>query len=214
MGLGGLRKGPLLRVALRLAICAAPLALLFAFLDARAKPQIHALAGTAAHQQAAAAINQAVERVLQEEQVSYESLVTFGGVEGGGIRSIETDAIRVNLLRGRINAAAEEAVALRSARLRLPVGALLGSEILAGAGPKLSVPLTMTGSALSDVRSDLTSSGVNQTMHRILMDLNVTLSVILPGEIITTEVSVTVCLAETVIVGAVPDGIMSYGGNS
>jgi sporulation protein YunB len=202
-------RGPTI---LKLAAVAVAVGLLCIGLDARAKPQIHALASTAARQQASTAITQAVERVLTEEQVSYERLVALSSPsDEGGIRSIETNALEVNMLRGKINAAAEEAVALRNAKLRLPMGALLGSDLFAGAGPKLSVPLTMTGHALSDIRSDLTSSGVNQTMHRILMDLHVTLSVILPGEIITTEVSVTVCLAETVIVGAVPDGIMSYG---
>jgi sporulation protein YunB len=200
-------------LVLLLLVAAVLIALLCAGLDARAKPQIHALASTAARQQASASITEAVQRVLAEEQVTYDRLVTIGasGAGEGGIRSIETNAMEVNLLRGKINAAAEEAVSLRDARLRLPLGALLGSDLFAGSGPKLSVPLTMTGHALSDIRSDLTSSGVNQTMHRILMDLCVTLSVILPGEIVTTEISVTVCLAETVIVGNVPNGIMSYG---
>ncbi len=210
-GLGRLRlrKGTIVKMA----VAAVALALICVGLEARAKPQIHALADTAARQQAATAITEAVQRVLEEEKVTYESLVAYSG-GGGGIRSIETKALEVNLLRGKINAAAEEAVALRNAKLRLPMGALLGSELFAGAGPKLSVPLTMTGHALSDIRSDLTSAGVNQSMHRILMELHVTLSVILPGEIVTTDVSVTVCLAETVVVGAVPDGIMSYGTNT
>jgi sporulation protein YunB len=195
---------------LKLAALAAVAALVCIGLDARARPQIHALASTAARQQASTAITQAVEQVLLEEQITYERLVMLSD-GGAGVRSIETNALEVNMLRGKINAAAEEAVALRNAKLRLPLGALLGSDLFAGSGPKLAVPLTMTGHALSDIRSDLTSSGVNQTMHRILMDLHVALSVILPGEIVTTEISVTVCLAETVIVGAVPDGIMSYG---
>ncbi|MDR2525613.1 MAG: sporulation protein YunB [Oscillospiraceae bacterium] len=211
----GFRRSRLSRrgLVLLLLVAAVLIALLCAGLDARAKPQIHALASTAARQQASASITEAVQRVLAEEQVTYDRLVTIGasGAGEGGIRSIETNAMEVNLLRGKINAAAEEAVSLRDARLRLPLGALLGSDLFAGSGPKLSVPLTMTGHALSDIRSDLTSSGVNQTMHRILMDLCVTLSVILPGEIVTTEISVTVCLAETVIVGNVPNGIMSYG---
>ena len=46
-------------------------------------------------------------------------------------------------------------------------------------------------------------------MHRILMDLTVTISVILPGGAQTFEVEMTVCLAETVIVGNVPSGIIT-----
>jgi len=176
-------------------------------LDKRVAPQVQALAQTAARQQAAQAISAAVEQVLSDEQVSYERLVGYSGQDD--IRAIRTNAAEVNLLRGKINDAVEKAVTLRRARLKLPLGALLGSNLFAGAGPNVIVPLTMAGSALSDIRSDLSSSGVNQTMHRILMDLRVTLSVILPGGAQASEIELTVCLAETVIVGNVPQGIIT-----
>ena len=179
-----------------------------AVLDKRVAPQVQALAGTAARQQAAEAISAAVEQVLADEQLTYERLVGYGEDENG-IRAIRTDAVEVNLLRGKINDAVEKAVTLRRGRLKLPLGALLGSNLFAGAGPNITVPLTMAGSALSDIRSDLSSSGVNQTMHRILMDLRVTLSVILPGGTADNEIELTVCLAETVIVGNVPQGIIT-----
>jgi len=178
-----------------------------AVLERRVAPQVQALAQTAARQQAAQAISSAVEQVLADEQVSYERLVGYGG--GDDIRAIQANAVEINLLRGKINNAVEKAVTLRRARLKLPLGALLGSNLFAGAGPNITVPLTMAGSALSDIRSDLSSSGVNQTMHRILMDLRVSLSVILPGGTVDSEIKLTVCLAETVIVGNVPQGIIT-----
>jgi len=177
-------------------------------LDRRVAPQVQALAATAARQQAAAAISAAVEQVLTDEQVTYERLVGLADDENG-IRSIRTNAVEVNLLRGKINDAVEKAVTLRRGRVKLPLGALLGSNLFAGMGPNIVVPLAMAGSALSDIRSDLSSSGVNQTMHRILMDLHVTLSVILPGGIQANDIELTVCLAETVIVGSVPQGLIT-----
>ncbi|MDR1927719.1 MAG: sporulation protein YunB [Oscillospiraceae bacterium] len=196
------------RAVLGLVLFAAVFVLLCIFLDARARPKISALTEITAKQQAITAITQAVEQVLLEEKVSYERLVDLR-TEGETIRSIETNALEINLVKGKINAAVEKAVALRNAKLRLPLGALLGSDLFAGAGPKITVPLTMTGHALSDVHSDLVSSGVNQTMHRILLSLHVTLSVILPDKIATAEVETTVCLAETVIVGSVPNGLIT-----
>jgi len=201
-GAGGIRPHTL---ALLLAL-AAFIAGFCAVLERRVAPQVQALAEIVAEQQAAQAISAAVERVLTEEQVTYERLVRFSD---GELRSIRTDAVEINLLRGRINDAVEQAVTLRRGRLKLPLGALLGSSLFAGAGPNITVPLTMAGSALSDIRSELTGAGVNQTMHRILMDLRVTLSVILPGGVAANEVELTVCLAETVIVGNVPQGLIT-----
>ncbi|MDR2687374.1 MAG: sporulation protein YunB, partial [Oscillospiraceae bacterium] len=179
----------------------------YSLLDRRVAPQVQALAATAARQQAAEAISAAVERVLAEERVTYGRLV--GYADENGVRSMQTNAMELNLLRGKINSAVEKAVSQRRGRLRLPLGALLGSSLFAGAGPNITVPLSMAGSALSDIRSDLSGAGVNQTVHRILIDLRVTLSVILPGGAQAHEVGLTVCLAETLIIGEVPPGLIT-----
>jgi len=186
---------------------ALPLAGMCAVLERRAAPQVRALAETAALQQATAAVTAAVEEVLARRGVPYERLER--STEEGGVRSMQTNALEVNLLRAEMTEAVEKAVTLRCGRLRLPLGALLGSSLFAGAGPKISVPLAMTGHALSDIRSELSSGGLNQTMHRVLMDLHVSVSVILPGGAQESALDLMVCLAETVIVGEVPNGILT-----
>jgi sporulation protein YunB len=137
--------------------------LMCAVLERRVTPQVQALAETAARQQASEAISEAVQTVLVEEKVTYETLVGIH-VENG-VRSIETNAMEINLLRSKINQAVEKAVRSRKGRLRLPLGALLGSQLFAGAGPKIGVPLAMTGDAVSDIRSDISGAGVNQTNY-------------------------------------------------
>ncbi len=196
------------RTVALLLLLAAAVAGFCAFLEQRVSPHVQNLAQVAAKQQAAVVVSAAVEQVLTEERLTYEQLVHYTA-DSSGIRSIQTNSLRVNLLRGKINTAVEQAVTLRRGRLKLPMGALLGSNLFAGAGPNITVPLRMTGHALSDVRSDLSSAGVNQSMHRILMDLHVSLSVILSGGAVESEVDITVCLAETVIVGEVPAGMIT-----
>jgi len=197
-----LRNGPLLLITAAIVMA---LILCSAVLERRVTPQVQALAEIAARQQASQAIAEAVERVLTEEGVTYERLASYE--EQNGVKSIQTNAVEINLLRLKINRAVEEAVRRRRGKLSLPLGALLGSQLFSGTGPSINVRLAMTGDAVSDIRSDISGAGVNQTMHRILMDLRVTLAVILPGGARQTEVALTICLAETVIVGNVPNGI-------
>ena len=197
-----LRRRPLLLIT---AVAVAALILFSAILERRVTPQVQALAEIAARQQASQAIAEAVERVLAEEAVTYERLAAYE--EQNGVKSFRTNAVELNLLRLKINRAVEEAVRRRRGKLSLPMGALLGSQLFSGSGPNINVRLAMTGSAVSDIRSDISGAGVNQTMHRILMDLRVTLAVILPGGAQQTEVELTVCLAETLIVGNVPNGL-------
>jgi len=204
-GAFAMRQIPHNKRLLLLAVGVGFVALLLVALEHRVTPQVRELAGVVAKQQAAQAIAEAVERVLVEEQVTYERLVEQR--EQNGVKSLRTNTLEVNLLRTKINQAVEEAVRRRRAKLRLPLGALLGSQLFSGSGPGVNVRLAMTGDALSDIRSDISGAGVNQTMHRILMDLRVTLAVILPGGAQYAEVDLTVCLAETVIVGNVPNGL-------
>jgi len=207
-GSRGARQFPVKRVLALLVVLAVGTIGMVILIERRASPQIHALTETIARQQAAEAISFAVEYVLAEVEVSYDQLVSYSTDEDG-IRSIQTNAREVNLLRAQINSAVEDAVNLRRGRLRIPFGALMGSDLFAGRGPNISVPLRMAGSAISDIRSDLSSAGLNQVMHRILMDLVVTISVILPGGAETFEIEMTVSLAETVIVGNVPGGLIA-----
>ena len=176
-------------------------------MDRRASPQIHALAETLARQQAAEAIAFAVQQALARQEITYDRLV-HTIISHDGIRTMQTNAHEINLLRGQINSAVEQAVQQRRGRIRIPLGAMLGSDLLAGRGPNISIPLRMAGSAISDIRSDFTTAGLNQSMHRVMMDLEVTISVILPSGAETFAVEMTVALAETVIVGHVPGGVL------
>ena len=158
-----LRQFPAKRLAALAVVLAIGMVGMVVVIERRASPQIHALTETIARQQAAEAISFAVEQVLAEVEVSYDQLVSYSTDEDG-IRSIQTNAREVNLLRAQINSAVEEAVTLRRGRLRIPFGALMGSDLFAGRGPNISVPLRMAGSAISDIRSDLSSAGLNQGM--------------------------------------------------
>jgi len=156
-----LRNRPLLLIT---AAAVAALMLGSVMLERRAAPQVQALAEIAARQQASQAIAEAVERVLTEEGVTYERLASYE--EENGVKSIQTNAAELNLLRLKINRAVEEAVRRRRSKLSLPLGALLGSQLFSGTGPSIGVQLAMTGDAVSDIRSDISGAGVNQTMEQ------------------------------------------------
>jgi len=61
------------------------------------------------------------------------------------------------------------------------------------------------GSSTANLRNEFTSSGINQTRHQIIMDVDVRISVLLPGCVTSVPVSQSFSVAETVLVGAVPE---------
>lgn len=89
--------------------------------------------------------------------------------------------------------------------LTIPAGTLTGSAFLAGRGPGLSVRMQSTGSCSAKFLNDFSQAGINQTTHRIILCVDVSMSILLPGFRTETAVSNSFSVAETVIVGEVPD---------
>ena len=85
------------------------------------------------------------------------------------------------------------------------IGTLTGSPLLAGRGPCLHVRMQSVGTATARFDNQFSSSGINQTRHQIIMDVDVRVSVLLPGCVTSVPVSQSFSVAETVLVGAVPE---------
>lgn len=88
--------------------------------------------------------------------------------------------------------------------LAIPLGSLTGSNLLAGRGPYIRVRTQSVGSATARLRNALTAAGINQTKHQVLLDVEVYVTVLLPGFATSVKVNNELCVAETVIVGNVP----------
>ena len=58
----------------------------------------------------------------------------------------------------------------------------------------------------------LSDAGINQTRHQILLDVTVAVEILLPGSTLNTEIGAQIPVAETVIVGTVPDTVLQWGG--
>ena len=91
-----------------------------------------------------------------------------------------------------------------ASELAVPLGTLTGSPLLAGRGPKLTVKMETMGTAAAAFRDKFTAAGINQTKHQILLDVDVYVTILLPGITTYTKVSNEISVAETVIVGSVP----------
>ena len=105
-----------------------------------------------------------------------------------------------------------ERISQVSARdLSIPVGSLTGSALLAGRGPRITVRMESVGSSTAWFENAFASAGINQTRHEIVLHVDVSVSILLPGFTTATRVSNAVTVAETIIVGMVPDTYTYFG---
>lgn len=149
-----------------------------------------------------AAVNEAVE----SGEIDYGNFVIFDKDDTGHITALRSNVAEVNRMQGRI---ADE-ILLRlsevsTSELEIPLGTLTGSALLAGRGPSLYVRMQAVGSANAVFRNQFTAAGINQTRHQIFLDVDVYMSILLPGMKTSTKVYNEIAVAETVIVGGVPD---------
>ena len=101
--------------------------------------------------------------------------------------------------------------ALREEHISVPLGQLLGMNILAGAGPTLPVRIAPAGAVTTDVQFTFTSVGINQVLHEIAMHVDLTMRVIAP--LVSEEIRVTqrVPLSTVILQGRVPEVFVNWG---
>lgn len=154
----------------------------------------------------AEAVNRAVLESLESGGTLYTGLVTIRRDAMGSIDAVDTDTAGLNRLKAQVgNRTLELLQAEGQQAFSVPVGTLLGSSLLLGRGPAVSVRLMPVGSANTRLVSEFSAAGINQTLHRMTIEVEVAITVIMPGAAIQVEKSQQVLLGETVIVGQVPD---------
>lgn len=110
----------------------------------------------------------------------------------------------MNILSAELLNAIVEASDRGDLDLSIPFGNLLGISFFLGRGPTVPVKITMLTSSRVDFRNVLTDAGINQTKHQLLLEVCVDADVLLPWEIRSTQIVTEVLVAETIIVGRVP----------
>lgn len=152
-----------------------------------------------------AIMDQAVAESLDNGSVEYEDLVSIQRNEQGEVISLTTDSGAMNQLRLELVSEVCQALdGIEVSELKIPLGSLLDSELVWARGPYITARALWVGSVSAEYESDFSSAGVNQTVHRIWLDLSVPVTVLLPGNSLAIPVQTSICIAETVIVGQVP----------
>ena len=193
-------------VFLTLAVALLVSASVIALLEARLRPVVAEVAAAQAQNRMTAVVEGAVTAGLASRQVSYGDFVTIQRDGEGTITALTTDMARMNLLRTELAASILEALGEADVSdIQVPLGTLFDLEPLWARGPVLKAKAMTVGTVRTEFDSQFTSAGVNQTLHRIWVEVAVPMTLLLPGGEVETELHTRLCVAETVIVGRVPD---------
>lgn len=158
-------------------------------------------------------INDAIDKQIEIGNIHYDRIVYFEKDLDGRITALKTNMSEVNRLKTDIlNLINDEILAVDTAALGVPLGSIFLPEFLSGKGPSIPVQILSIRNSDASFHSHFSEAGINQTLQQITMDVSVDVAVLVLGETDYFTVSSQVVVAETIIVGDVPDTFLQTGG--
>ncbi|NHM26073.1 sporulation protein YunB [Desulfofundulus sp. TPOSR] len=186
---------------------------IFLWVERVLQPTIFKIAETRAIQMATEAINRAVQRKVFDSNLQYQDFVQVHKDNQGHIVLMQANTLKINQLAADVTLMVQSALQqLSRESLRIPLGQITGTQLLAGYGPRIPVGIVPVGSVRVRVDDRFEQAGINQTRHRIYLDFNAEVRIVVPPRSATAQVATRVPLVESIIVGQVPGTFVNISG--
>ena len=136
---------------------------------------------------------------------TYDELFTIEKDSNGNITMIKSNVIPINEIISDVAVRIQEELEKREDdKIQIPLGSVTGFKLLAGSGPNINIKIVPAGSVKTDLRSEFVAQGINQTLHRIYLQVDCQVTIVTPYDEISKEISNQVLLIENVIIGNIP----------
>lgn len=158
--------------------------------------------------------NDAIAKQIADGIIQYDRIVFFEKDLDGRITALKTNMSEINRLKTDIlNIINDEILALDTSDIGIPLGSFFLPEILSGRGPVIPVNVLSIRNSDAAFSSNFVQAGINQTLHQLIMVVSVDVSILVLGHTSSFTITSEVVIAETVIVGSVPNTFLQTGGN-
>ncbi len=175
-------------------------------------PYIRELARNQAVNAASNAIIDAVGEMLRREDTDFSRVIVLEKDVQGHITALRTDMGQVERLKVEVLGILGGLIAeINTQQLGIPLGNLLLPDLLAGTGPVLPVKAVSLTMSNADFFSDFTEAGINQTLQTLKVKFTISLTILTTVGYETVDVDSDVMVAQTVIVGTVPETYVNLG---
>ena len=187
---------------------------LFLTFRSRYRDIIRELAETQVKNTTSDLTNDAIARQIADGIIQYDRIVFCEKDLDGRITALKTNMSEVNRLKTDIlNIINDEILALDTSDIGIPLGSIFLPELLSGKGPVIPVHILSIRNSDASFSSNFVQAGINQTLHQLIMLVSVDVAILVLGQTGSFTITSEVVIAETVIVGEVPNTFLQTGGN-
>lgn len=186
--------------------------------EMRITPHLRSFAAAKARNAATLILSETIYDEIATNPTDYDDIITVERDGQGNVSALTTNIQKIGLIKSHVTAAsARNLDSLSESEITVPLGNIVSSSaFMSGKGPHVKIKLLRVGAVSATVSNEFTDAGINQTNHRIMLNINATISVSVPFSTVCEDVTSSVCIAETVIVGKVPEAYtrVTYGPES
>ena len=144
---------------------------------------------------------------------TYDELFTIEKDNDGNITMIKSNVIPINEIISDVAVKIQNSINERGKEnIKITIGSFTGSKLLSGRGPGIPIKISSIGNVETDLRSEFSAQGINQTLHRVYLQVDCEVSILTPYNTISEKVSNQVLLIENVIVGKIPNTYYNLDG--
>lgn len=148
--------------------------------------------------------NEETENIMKN--YTYKDLVHIEEDSDGNVTFLESNVVLINQIKANIVTNIQKRFAeSKDTNIELRAGALTGSRLISNMGPKIKIKVVPSGTISSTLETEFYSVGVNQSLHRIFLSINCTVSILSPFETVSQSIESKILLSESVIVGNTPE---------
>lgn len=151
------------------------------------------------------AVNRAVNEIIREGDYEYEYFVDLSKDDTGQVTAVSCNMGRINKLSTDILDRVVNNTENGEITVEIPLGNLTGLNVLMGRGPNVPVRIIYLTSSFVNFSNDIVTAGINQTKHQLNLEITVDIDILIPWSTQSVEVVTDVLVADTIIVGRVPD---------
>ena len=197
----------------RIAVLSLILCLMLLSLRGRYRTVIDELAQTQVKNSTSDLTNDAIAKQIATGNIAYDRIVYFEKDLQGRITALKTNMTEVNRLKTDIlSIINDEILALDTSDIGIPLGSLFLPEFLSGRGPAIPVRILSIRNSDAAFVSHFSQAGINQTLHQVTMVVSVDVAILVFGETSSFTMNSEVVVAETVLIGEVPQTYLQTGG--
>ena len=181
-------------------------AVLIIIFDSKVRPIIKRKVSDCAKTQATQILNKTLISELERLNISYEDFAHIVRREDTSISSIEVDAVNINKYKAQFALAVSKGLReIESFEFNIALGTLLGPEILLEVGPRIPFRVSSSGYVKTEIESEFSEAGINQTLHKIVLLVEINVCCYFPAYCVSLDIDTALPLAETIIIGDIPD---------